>query len=60
MVEASLAAQLQVSRTPIRDALRRLESDGLLDLGKMMVRLVLFWLLVQVVAWPLGDVHSLG
>jgi DNA-binding GntR family transcriptional regulator len=29
-VEAALAEQLQVSRTPVRDALRRLESDGLL------------------------------
>jgi DNA-binding GntR family transcriptional regulator len=31
VVEASLAFQLNVSRTPIRDALRRLESDGLLE-----------------------------
>jgi DNA-binding GntR family transcriptional regulator len=31
IVEANLAAQLQVSRTPIRDALRRLEGDGLLE-----------------------------
>jgi DNA-binding GntR family transcriptional regulator len=31
VVEAALARQLQVSRTPVRDALRRLESDGLLE-----------------------------
>ena len=30
IVEATLATQLEVSRTPIRDALRRLEADGLL------------------------------
>ena len=30
VVEASLAEHLQVSRTPVRDALRRLEADGLL------------------------------
>lgn len=29
LVEADLATHLQVSRTPVRDALRRLESDGL-------------------------------
>jgi DNA-binding GntR family transcriptional regulator len=29
-VESALAEQLHVSRTPVRDALRRLESDGLL------------------------------
>jgi DNA-binding GntR family transcriptional regulator len=31
VVEAALATQLQVSRTPVRDALRRLEGDGLLE-----------------------------
>jgi DNA-binding GntR family transcriptional regulator len=31
VVEAELAARLQVSRTPVRDALRRLEADGLLQ-----------------------------
>jgi DNA-binding GntR family transcriptional regulator len=31
IVEAALASQLEVSRTPIRDALRRLEGDGLLE-----------------------------
>jgi DNA-binding GntR family transcriptional regulator len=31
VVEAELAARLQVSRTPVRDALRRLEADGLLE-----------------------------
>jgi DNA-binding GntR family transcriptional regulator len=30
VVEATLATRLQVSRTPVRDALRRLETDGLL------------------------------
>ncbi len=29
LVEADLAGRLQISRTPVRDALRRLESDGL-------------------------------
>jgi len=29
LVEADLAARLAISRTPVRDALRRLESDGL-------------------------------
>lgn len=31
VVEAALASQLQVSRTPVRDAMRRLEADGLLE-----------------------------
>ena len=31
VVEAALAGQLQVSRTPVRDAIRRLEGDGLLE-----------------------------
>ena len=31
VVEAALAYQLQVSRTPVRDAMRRLEGDGLLE-----------------------------
>ncbi|WP_396449564.1 GntR family transcriptional regulator [Actinomadura sp.] len=31
LVEASLAAWCQVSRTPIREALRRLEQDGLIE-----------------------------
>jgi DNA-binding GntR family transcriptional regulator len=31
LVEAELASRLQVSRTPVRDALRRLEADGLLQ-----------------------------
>jgi DNA-binding GntR family transcriptional regulator len=31
VVEAALARQLHVSRTPVRDAMRRLESDGLLE-----------------------------
>lgn len=31
VVEATLAEQLRVSRTPVRDALRRLEGDGLLE-----------------------------
>lgn len=31
VVEATLAEQLHVSRTPVRDALRRLEGDGLLE-----------------------------
>ena len=31
IVEEALAAQFDVSRTPVRDALRRLEADGLLE-----------------------------
>lgn len=39
VVEATLADQLEVSRTPVRDALRRLEADGLLERtgGKSLV-----------------------
>lgn len=33
LVEAALAAQFSVSRTPIREALRRLEQDGLVERG---------------------------
>lgn len=40
LVELALAAQFQVSRTPIREALRRLEQDGLVERGNrgMQVR----------------------
>ena len=31
IIEASIADQLSISRTPVRDAIRRLESEGLLD-----------------------------
>jgi DNA-binding GntR family transcriptional regulator len=43
VIEAELAARLQVSRTPVRDALRRLEADGLLQRvggGGLMARSV--------------------
>ncbi len=43
MVENDLAATLQVSRTPVREALRRLEGDGLvrrLDNGSVVVAVV--------------------
>lgn len=40
LVEAALAKQYQVSRTPIREALRRLESEGLVERAgaRMQVR----------------------
>jgi len=33
LTETTLAAQFSVSRTPIREALRRLEQDGLVERG---------------------------
>lgn len=53
--ERTLAEQLQVSRTPLREALTRLEQDGLVDIrarrGVYVVRKTMEEILEFIVAW---------
>ncbi len=53
--ERSLAEQLQVSRTPLREALTRLEQDGFIEIrarkGVFVVRKTLDEILEMIVAW---------
>ena len=53
--ERSMAEQLQVSRTPLREALTRLERDGLIEIrprrGVFVVRKTLDEILDMIVAW---------
>ena len=53
--ERSMAEQLQVSRTPLREALTRLERDGLIEIrprrGVFVVRKTLGEILEMIVAW---------
>lgn len=53
--ERTLAEQLQVSRTPLREALTRLEQDGLIDIrprkGVFVARRSLSDILEMIVAW---------
>ena len=53
--ERSMAEQLEVSRTPLREALTRLERDGLVDIkprrGVYIVRKTLAEILEMIVAW---------
>ena len=53
--ERSMADQLKVSRTPLREALTRLERDGLIDIrprkGVFVVRKTLDEILDMIVAW---------
>ncbi|MEP2028279.1 MAG: GntR family transcriptional regulator [Paracoccaceae bacterium] len=53
--ERTMAEQLQVSRTPLREALTRLERDGLIEIrarkGVFVVRRTLEEILEMIVAW---------
>jgi len=53
--ERSMAEQLQVSRTPLREALTRLERDGLIEIrprkGVFVVRKTMSEILEMIVAW---------
>ena len=53
--ERSMAAQLNVSRTPLREALSRLENDGFIEIqprkGVFVVRKTLDEILEMIIAW---------
>ena len=53
--ERSMAQQLNVSRTPLREALTRLENDGFIEIrprrGVLVVRKTLDEILEMIVAW---------
>ncbi|NNE80827.1 MAG: GntR family transcriptional regulator [Silicimonas sp.] len=53
--ERTMAEQLQVSRTPLREALTRLENDGLIEIrprkGVFVVRKTLDEILDMIIAW---------